>query len=36
MKNNFYQLTNQDENNAELYIYGDITSYKWYEDDVCA
>ena len=36
MKNNFYQLTNQDENNAELYIYGDITSYKWYEDEVCA
>lgn len=32
----FYQLTNQDEFNAELYIYGDITSYKWYDDDVCA
>lgn len=32
----FYQLTSQDEQNAELYIYGDITSYKWYEDDVSA
>lgn len=32
----FYQLTSQDESNAELYIYGDITSYKWYEDDVVA
>lgn len=30
----FYQLTSQDEHNAELYIYGDITSYKWFEDDV--
>lgn len=36
MKNNFYQLTNINEDSAELYIYGDITSYKWYEDDVCA
>lgn len=35
MKNNFYQLTNINEDSAELYIYGDITSYKWYEDDVC-
>lgn len=32
----FYQLTSQDEQNAELYIYGDITSYKWFEDDVVA
>lgn len=32
----FYQLTSQDEHNAELYIYGDITSYKWFEDDVVA
>lgn len=37
MENNFYQITNQmDEDTAELYIYGDITSWKWYEDDVCA
>ncbi len=37
MKNNFYQLTvNKQQNEAELYIYGDIVSYKWYEDDVCA
>lgn len=36
MKNNFYQLTNVNEDSAELFIYGDITSYKWYEDDVCA
>lgn len=34
--NKFYQLTNQDDFNAELYIYGDITSYKWYGDEVCA
>ena len=32
----FYQLTSQDKQNAELYIYGDITSYKWFEDDVVA
>lgn len=36
MKNNFYQLTNVNENSAELFIYGDITSWKWYEDEVCA
>lgn len=37
MKNNFYQLiVNEEQNQAELYIYGDITSYAWYEDDVCA
>lgn len=35
MKNNFYQLTNINEDSAELYIYGDITSYKRYEEDVC-
>ncbi len=34
-KNNFYQLS-INEDSAELFIYGDITSYKWYEDDVCA
>lgn len=36
MKNNFYQLTNVNEDSAELFIYGDITSYAWYEGDVCA
>lgn len=35
MKKPFYQM-NKNENSAELLIYGDITSYKWYEDDVCA
>ena len=35
MKNNFYQLTNINEDSAELYIYGDITSIKWFENDVC-
>lgn len=32
----FYQLTIKNEYDAELYIYGDITSYRWYEDDVTA
>ena len=36
LKNNFYQLTNVNEDSAELFIYGDITSYAWYEGDVCA
>ena len=31
----FYQLT-QKNDVAELYIYGDITSTKWFEDDVTA
>ena len=35
MKKPFYQM-NKNENSAELLIYGDITSYKWFEDDVCA
>lgn len=35
MKKPFYQLK-QSDSNAELLIYGDITSWKWYEDDVCA
>ena len=34
MKERFYQLTNVSEDSATLYIYGDITSYKWYEEDV--
>lgn len=36
MKERFYQLTNVSEDSATLYIYGDITSYKWYEEDVCS
>ena len=33
----FYQLVNNaDSDVAELMVYGDITSYKWYEDDVSA
>lgn len=36
MKERFYQLTNVNEDSAELYIYGDITSYKCYEEDVCS
>ncbi len=35
MENKFYQLTEK-EDSAELYIYGDIVSYKWYEQDVCS
>lgn len=31
----FYQLTQHD-NVAELYIYGDITSFKWFDEDVTA
>ena len=29
-------MTNVSEESATLYIYGDITSYKWYEEDVCS
>lgn len=32
----FYQLKNENEDSADLYIYGDITSYKWYENEVSA
>lgn len=35
MKERFYQLTNFSEDSATLYIYGDITSIKWFENDVC-
>lgn len=35
MKERFYQLTNINEDSATLYIYGDITSIKWFENDVC-
>lgn len=32
----FYQLKNENEDSADLYIYGDITSCKWFEDEVSA
>lgn len=35
MKERFYQLTNVSEDSATLYIYGDITSIKLFENDVC-
>lgn len=35
MKERFYQLTNISEDSATLYIYGDITSIKLFENDVC-
>lgn len=35
MKERFYQLTNVSEDSATLYIYGDITLIKWFENDVC-
>lgn len=35
MKERFYQLINVSEDSATLYIYGDITSIKWVENDVC-
>ena len=35
MKERFYQLTNVSEDSATLYIYGDITSIKWFENNVC-
>lgn len=35
MKERFYQLTNVSEDSATLYIYGEITSIKWFENDVC-
>lgn len=35
MKERFYQLTNISEDSATLYIYGDITSIKCFENDVC-
>ena len=35
MKERFYQLTDISEDSATLYIYGDITSFKWFENDVC-
>lgn len=37
MKNSkFYNFEKVSETIANVYIYGDITSYKWYEDDVTA
>ncbi len=35
MKERFYQLTLKGEDSATLCIYGDITSIKWFENDVC-
>lgn len=35
MKERFYQLVNQSDQEATLYIYGDITSIKLFENDVC-
>lgn len=35
-KNNFYQISELSQEKAEILIFGDITSYAWYEDDVCA
>ena len=32
--NKFYEFKKVNEEETELYIYGDITSLKWYEDDV--
>lgn len=36
VKNKFMQLVNQDNNKAELYIYGDIVDYAFWENDVDA
>lgn len=35
-ENNFYQISELNQEKAEILIFGDITSYAWYEDDVCA
>ena len=32
--NKFYEFKKVNEEETELYIYGDITSLKWFEDDV--
>lgn len=36
MKNKFYSFKKESENSASVYIYGDITSYEWFENDVSA
>lgn len=36
MTKKFYQFINQGTDDTELLIYGDITSLKWFEDDVTA
>ena len=36
MKNKFYSFEKESENSANVYIYGDITSYEWFENDVSA
>jgi len=33
---NFYEIKNLSKTSAELFIYGDIVSNKWYDDDVVA
>ncbi len=36
MRNNFYSFEKNTDTSADLYIYGDITSYEWDESDVSA
>ena len=37
MKQTFMKfLENEEQENAELYIYGDIVDYAWWEDEVSA
>ncbi len=36
MKEKFYEFKSYGDNKAVIYVYGDITSYKWSEDDVTA
>lgn len=36
MKGKYYMLETNDDKTADLYIFGDITSYPWYEGDVSA
>mgnify|MGYP001151165640 CR=1 FL=1 len=36
MKRYYMLETNDADKSAELYIFGDITSYPWYEDEVSA
>ena len=36
LKNKYYSFDKTTETTADLYIYGDITSYEWDESDVSA
>jgi ATP-dependent protease ClpP protease subunit len=36
VKNKFYSFEKENENIANVYIYGDITSYEWYENEISA